>query len=149
MKEKIHEFTGKHLMVNYMNCERAALLDIKKLELIMKEAASASKASVLNSIMHTFPIKNSDMIGMSTVLILSESHASIHTYPEYDACFVDFFTCGNDCKAENFDKIMRDFLKPKQVISKLYLRDENLIGHVKMPDPDLDLCKSKKAIPIA
>ena len=61
------------------------------------------------------------------VLILSESHASIHTYPEDRSCFVDFFTCGTDCLPENFDKTMREYLLPQQVKSKLFFRDEKII----------------------
>ncbi|NGX34138.1 MAG: S-adenosylmethionine decarboxylase proenzyme [Candidatus Anoxychlamydiales bacterium] len=127
MKEKIHEFTGKHLMVNYMNCDKQALSNFKELEEIMKKACTASKATVLNSIKHLFPVKNSDIIGMSMVLILSESHASIHTYPEFSSCFVDFFTCGTECLPEEFDKTMREYLKPKDVKAKLFLRDSEII----------------------
>jgi len=127
MKEKIHEFTGKHLMVNYMNCDKQALNNFKQLEEIMKKACTASKATVLNSIKHLFPVKKSDITGMSMVLILSESHASIHTYPEFSSCFVDFFTCGTECLPEEFDKTMREYLKPKNVKAKLFLRDNSII----------------------
>jgi len=127
MKEKIHEFTGKHLMVNYMNCDKQALSNFKDLEEIMKKACTASKATVLNAIKHLFPIKDSNIIGMSMVLILSESHASIHTYPEFNSCFVDFFTCGTDCLPEEFDRTMREYLKPLDVKAKLFLRDSRII----------------------
>ncbi|NGX62817.1 MAG: S-adenosylmethionine decarboxylase proenzyme [Candidatus Anoxychlamydiales bacterium] len=127
MKEKIHEFTGKHLMVNYMNCDKQALNNFKELENVMKKACMASKATVLNAIKHLFPVKNSDIIGMSMVLILSESHASIHTYPEYDSCFVDFFTCGTECLPEEFDRTMREYLKPQIVKPKLFFRDNDVI----------------------
>lgn len=140
MKEKIHEFTGKHLMVNYMNCDKQALNNFKQLEEIMKKACVASKATVLNTIKHLFPVKNSDIIGMSMVLILSESHASIHTYPEYSACFVDFFTCGTECLPEEFDRTMREYLKPIDVKAKLFLRDNKIIKNhpFKMDDKVLE-----------
>ncbi len=140
MKEKIHEFTGKHLMVNYMNCDKQALTNFNQLEKIMKKGCTASNATVLNAIKHLFPIKNSNIIGISMVLILSESHASIHTYPEFNSCFVDFFTCGTDCLPEEFDKTMREYLKPKGIKSKLFLRDNKIIKeHFFMPHREKNL----------
>ena len=56
------------------------------------------------------------------VLLLSESHASIHTYPEYNSCFVDLFTCGQKCSAEKFDMYLREYLKPKQTDSRIQVR---------------------------
>ena len=35
--------------------------------------------------------------GFSAVLLLSESHTSVHTYPEKNALFADAFTCGTNC----------------------------------------------------
>ena len=39
---------------------------------------------------------NFDPYGYTCSVILAESHAVIHTYPEYNAIYVDFFACGND-----------------------------------------------------
>ena len=58
------------------------------------------------------------------IILLSESHASIHTYPEHGGCFVDFFTCGTTCKPENFDKYMQNYLKPKNIGIGLLLNFE-------------------------
>ena len=52
---------------------------------------------------------------MTLVALLSESHASIHTYPEHNSCFVDLFTCGLSFHAERFDAVMRAYLSPSQV----------------------------------
>ena len=35
--------------------------------------------------------------GISMTFVLSESHLNIHTWPENDICYVDFFTCGSRC----------------------------------------------------
>jgi S-adenosylmethionine decarboxylase len=64
-------------------------------------------------------------------LLLSESHAAIHTYPEHNACFVDLFTCGDHCHNEPFDRVLREYLKPGAVQSKVLIRDEAFTEHSK------------------
>jgi S-adenosylmethionine/arginine decarboxylase-like enzyme len=59
---------------------------------------------------------------MTAVLLLAESHASIHTYPEHQACFVDLFTCGRACSAERFDAVLRQYLRPASVQRRTMLR---------------------------
>ena len=56
---------------------------------VMERAAREGGATVLNAYCHRFTPQ-----GVTVLLALSESHASIHTYPEYGACMVDVFTCG-------------------------------------------------------
>ena len=45
--------------------------------------------------------------GVSGVVIISESHLAIHTWPELGYAAVDLFTCGENCDP----KIAYDFLK--------------------------------------
>jgi S-adenosylmethionine decarboxylase len=41
------------------------------------------------------------------VVVISESHFSIHTWPEYGYCALDIFPCGTEIKSEK----ALDFLK--------------------------------------
>lgn len=118
----LYEFTGHHLLVSYVDCDKEALVDFENLEKMMKQGALASGATILSSIKHIFP-----PTGFTMVILLSESHASIHTYPEYGACFVDFFTCGHSCNASKFDQVLVDYLKPQKVSRQLLLRDHDII----------------------
>jgi S-adenosylmethionine decarboxylase proenzyme len=112
-----HEFIGYHLVASYMSCDANSLTDLQGLEMAMNEAAKASGATILSSVKHVFPPN-----GLTMVLLLSESHASIHTYPEYGACFVDLFTCGNSCDASKFEAVLSDYLKPQQSNTQILLR---------------------------
>ncbi len=109
-----YQFFGRHLLAQYYECDPAALSDPRQLAAAMKQATLASGATILGELDYTFTGN-----GYSMVILLSESHASIHTYPEYNACFVDLFTCGQKCSAERFDAALRAYLKPKRVASKL------------------------------
>ena len=119
-EEEAHFFRGRHVIASYLECDHDALVDIKTLSEKMNEAARATGATVINSADFVF-----DPQGYAMVLLLSESHASIHTYPEYNACFIDIFTCGEQCTPERFDEMMQEYLKPKKVSSQVILRHEH------------------------
>jgi S-adenosylmethionine decarboxylase len=59
-------------------------------------------------------------------ILLSESHASIHTYPEHGKCFVDLFTCGDSCSNHIFNEELQKYLKPKKVAAMVLIRDDNI-----------------------
>lgn len=84
-------------------------------------AVEAAGATILGKVEHTF-----DSNGFTAVVLLSESHASIHTYPEYNACFVDLFTCGNSCLAEQFDLVIREYLSPREAKRRVLLRSTEI-----------------------
>lgn len=111
------EFFGRHLLASYTGCDPAALADERGLVATLKAAAEAAGATLLNSIERTF-----HPAGMTAVLLLAESHASIHTYPEHQACFVDLFTCGRTCNAERFDAVLRDYLRPRGIRRQIVTR---------------------------
>lgn len=111
------EFAGRHLLASYIGCDAAALADETGLLAAMKAAVKASGATLISSVQHSFT-----PAGMTAVLLLSESHASIHTYPEHGACFVDLFTCGRQCSAERFDAALCKYLRPLRVDRTIVLR---------------------------
>lgn len=116
---KGYAFKGVHFVADYCDCDQKALTDVEKLKQVMHDAAIASGATILEVMDHLFP---SD--GLTLVILLSESHASIHTYPEHRACFVDLFTCGDHCSYERFDKVVRAYLCPEKHSTKVFSRTE-------------------------
>ncbi len=123
-----HGFIGFHLLANYTGCNARAIKDLNGLRKAMASAAQASGATVLKTAEHVF-----DTDGFSQVLLLSESHASIHTYPEVCSCFLDLFTCGTTCRPEKFEEIMCDYLQPTGVARQIVVRDKGL-----EPEPSAD-----------
>lgn len=113
-----YTFEGRHFIASYKFCDQEALLDIPHFQEAMLKAAQASGAQVLSYQIYEFPGS-----GFTMVILLSESHASVHTYPEYGACFVDLFTCGTTCSSSNFDEQLRSYLKPQNVDHQLLERN--------------------------
>ena len=108
--DESYQFIGKHFVASYKECDQKALTDLPKLKEALTKAAEKSGAHILDSVDYIF-----EPDGLTMVILLSESHASIHTYPEYGACFVDLFTCGHTCSSDAFDKVLREYLQPKKV----------------------------------
>src|ERR1700733_8047506 len=119
--EEEYQFKGVHFLVSYCDCDNEALTDLESLKEAMGQAVLSSGATILNASSWVFP-----PTGLTMVFLLSESHASIHTYPEHNSCFVDLFTCGENCSAERFDAEICAYLKPKAVNRRTLIRDEGI-----------------------
>jgi len=117
--DEVHKFAGKHFVSSYLQCDPDAISDVHRLLEAMDKAVGSSGATVLNKNHHIFHPN-----GLTVVYLLSESHASLHTYPEFGACFVDLFTCGDHCSAQEFDATLRSYLQPREVNARYFLRNE-------------------------
>ncbi|MBN1968357.1 MAG: S-adenosylmethionine decarboxylase proenzyme [Candidatus Delongbacteria bacterium] len=80
---------GNHVLVEYYGCRSTALKDVKLIETELQKAAVLAGATVVGANFHEF-----SPFGVSGVVIIAESHLSIHTWPEYGYAAVDLFTCG-------------------------------------------------------
>lgn len=80
---------GRHLLVELHGCDREALDNTDQIRDVMLKAAIDCGAVVLGSQFHHFNPQ-----GVSGVVVIAESHISIHTWPEHGYAAVDVFTCG-------------------------------------------------------
>ena len=80
---------GKHYLLNLYGCSFVLLNDEHFLIDLLENAASASGATVCQTISKKF-----DPQGVTVLCLLSESHISIHTWPERGSAALDVFTCG-------------------------------------------------------
>ncbi|NLW06936.1 MAG: S-adenosylmethionine decarboxylase proenzyme [Clostridia bacterium] len=81
---------GRHVLAEVYGCCFEILNDIKKVEEIMVNAALEAGAEIREVCFHKFSPQ-----GVSGVVVISESHLAIHTWPEYGYAAVDVFTCGD------------------------------------------------------
>jgi S-adenosylmethionine decarboxylase len=82
------KFAGMHLLVDLWGASN--LTDPAAIDQALRAAAEAAKATVLHGHFHHFGPDG----GVSGVLVLAESHISIHTWPERDFAAIDIFMCG-------------------------------------------------------
>ena len=80
---------GRHILCEAFGCDAAILNDRHQVELIMVQAALEAGAEVREVAFHQFSPQ-----GVSGVVVISESHLAIHTWPEIGFAAIDVFTCG-------------------------------------------------------
>lgn len=80
---------GRHILAEFTDCDRNILNDLDAIRSLLTEAARRSGATIVETLFHEY-----NPHGLSGVIVIAESHISIHTWPEYGYASVDFFTCG-------------------------------------------------------
>lgn len=80
---------GKHILIEFYGCSPEVLNDVASIERAMIKAAKEARATIINTNFHRFSPH-----GISGVVIIQESHLTIHTWPEHAYASVDIFTCG-------------------------------------------------------
>lgn len=81
---------GRHILAEIYGCDAEILNNRKLIEKIMVESALKAGAEVREVAFHKFSPQ-----GVSGVVVISESHLAIHTWPELGYAAVDIFTCGD------------------------------------------------------
>ena len=87
---------GTHVLVDFYNCNTKSLNDVQFVRESLLEAARIAEAAIVTENFHIFSPH-----GISGVVIIQESHITIHTWPEYGYAAVDLFTCGSNLKLKN------------------------------------------------
>lgn len=98
------EQLGRHILVEFYNCDKGILNNHSLIEKYMNDAAERANATIVKSVFHMF-----NPWGVSGAVVIQESHLTIHTWPEYGYAAVDLFTCGDEINPW----IAFDFLKNK------------------------------------
>ena len=117
LESLIHEAKGIHLLLTLRECSADLLNDQTKLRELACAAAQATGATVLETFSHAF-----DPQGVTVIVVLAESHASLHTYPESGVVFWDCFTCGTKCQPELSVDVLVAALKPGSTDKQLIHR---------------------------
>ncbi len=102
---------GKHLTVEYYDCNSEILADAERMEKIFLTAAEKSGAHILGSNFHDFTPQ-----GVSGFVIIAESHFSVHAWPEHDYAAVDIFTCGESIDFQVAVETLRSMLESESMI---------------------------------
>ncbi|HEY9682825.1 MAG TPA: adenosylmethionine decarboxylase [Oculatellaceae cyanobacterium] len=118
--EVSYEATGTHLLLTLADCRADLINDADGLKAMVRRAAEATGATVLQIVAHRFQPQ-----GTTVVAVLAESHASLHTYPESKTVFWDCFTCGTTCRPELSETVLAAALLPERVNKKVVLRGDD------------------------
>ena len=89
----ILESLGSHLLLELYDCSSEVLNSLESVKTAMVEAAKRAEATIIDVVFHEF-----NPFGISGVVVIAESHLSIHTWPEHRYAAVDIFSCGDALK---------------------------------------------------
>ncbi len=109
-------------------CNSKVLNDLKKVQEIMVSAAKEAKATIVEISFHKF-----SPFGISGVVVIAESHISIHTWPEYGYAAIDIFTCGDVLQPETAADLLIERFQSKDPSIVELKRGILIRGDVKLP----------------
>jgi len=106
---------GRHVLADFEGCDPKMLADPKKMLGLLRKAARAAKATVVEETV------TRSSVGVSVLLVISESHLCIHTRADEGLAIADFYTCG-ECQPEKACDVLAKGLSPQRYQKVLYTR---------------------------
>lgn len=100
---------GRHLLVDFYDCDNSILDDVSLLEERLVESAVKANSTVIKSVFHHY-----SPYGVSGVVVIAESDITIHTWPEYGYAAVDVFTCGDEIDPWKAYEFLKNALEAKR-----------------------------------
>lgn len=114
-----HIFMGVHILGEMYGVDFKKLNDKELLEKTLKEGVVLSGATLCSLQTKVF-----EPYGVTSLALLSESHASLHTYPDFGSLFFDAFTCGTRCQPQKIADHLIEVLKPTSHNLKVVYRGD-------------------------
>jgi spermidine synthase len=131
---------GRHILVEYYECNPDILNDVMLIENSMVGAAKHAEATVINATFHHF-----SPFGVSGVVVIQESHLAIHTWPEYGYAAVDVFTCGDVVDPWDCYKFLKEAFQAKYASAMEMLRGQE--GLLSKSTFDVDSFVADRGVP--
>jgi S-adenosylmethionine decarboxylase len=83
------------MLLELYDCDPEAINNLEVVKASMVEAAKRAQATIVDVVFHEF-----NPVGISGVVVIAESHLTIHTWPEHRYAAVDVFSCGEVLQPE-------------------------------------------------
>ena len=113
---------GDHYLIDFSDCDPDLIKSVVPIRDIVLRAAKECGATILEDSFHQF-----EPMGVSGVVMIAESHISIHTWPESGFAAVDIFTCG-DMQPQIAVDIMREGFRAREATLKTVVRGQGAEG---------------------
>ena len=94
---------GEHYLIELLACAPEKLERCETVRPLLLEAARKGNATIISDEFHQF-----NPYGVTGIILLAESHISIHTWPEHRLAAVDIFTCGDSMNADVVIEVLRN-----------------------------------------
>lgn len=115
MSAPAHRPAGLHLLADFHGIDADRLVSCEAIDALLRAGAAAAGATILHSHFHSFGPQQ----GVTGVLLLAESHISIHTWPECGFAAADIFMCGDAAPQVALDVIERALAPASRVVQTI------------------------------
>ncbi len=115
MTPAAHRPAGTHLLADLYGVDCALLVCSADIDALLRAGAESAGACILHSHFHSF----GESMGVTGVVLLAESHISIHTWPEYGFAAADIFMCGEAQPRLALDVIERAFKPASSIVQTI------------------------------
>ncbi len=109
---------GTHWLIDCHGVDATLLADAARLRTLLRDAAESAGARILFDHFHAFAHDGSAQAGVTGVVLLAESHATIHTWPETGFAAIDLFLCGATDPERAVAWIERGFASARTVVTR-------------------------------
>lgn len=108
---------GNHFICEFSGCDQARLGDNDYIQTSFINAARENELTIVGQGGYAFAPH-----GFTYYLLLAESHASIHVWPEYGYAAVDLFTCNLEIDVQQFADSLKEAFMAEYVTVSLQER---------------------------
>jgi len=108
---------GTHVCLDFSGCSVEKLDDEAYLLELIRKSASDSGATILSVQSHKFQPQ-----GVTVLMMIAESHISIHTWPEHAFAAADVFTCGPSMDTNKICTLLETGLEAKHAVKTMVSR---------------------------
>lgn len=112
---------SSHGLLDLYGCDATLLRDDTRLKSLLQQAATEGGATILDCRFHRFGGEG----GVTGLLLLAESHISIHTWPEHQFAAIDIFLCGQ-MKLEQIRRFLCTAFNPTTTEWHIHPRGRNI-----------------------
>lgn len=114
---------GTHILLDLYGCDPDRLNDLEFLRQMSLEGVRRSGATIMGD-----HFKQFEPQGVSGIIIIAESHLSLHSWPEFGYIAMDYFTCGSRIDIDAAIAHFEDSLCPQKVVKSRHARGSELAG---------------------
>ena len=114
---------ARHTLLELHGCDPALLRDSAALQPLMIDAVRRGSGTIVTEIFHNFSPH-----GVSGVVVISESHVAIHTWPEHGFAAVDIFSCSRSLDVAAIQAALEESLRPTSLSARTIERGSNIHG---------------------
>lgn len=108
---------GQHTLLEFYDCDPAYLKRARETKKLLCAAVTTGGGTIVKAVFHNF-----SPYGVSGVVVITESHVTIHTWPEHGYAAVDIFSCSTKLKHAVIRRELKRLLSARTVIAKTFRR---------------------------